>query len=76
MFFDRRAKYGQNSFKSFSCPENFRCDLDGNNWDENYRTKRRVQVVKGKPEPWFLFLRFEKLMSSQREDDILKVLND
>ena len=43
-YFDRKANVGQNVFKSISCPEKLRAHLNGNDWDYDFRTKRRLQL--------------------------------
>ena len=69
-YYDRRASVGQKIFKAISCQDNLIGDLNGNDWDYSYRTKRRLQLFKGKQESWILFLRFVKRMSSKRESEI------
>ena len=71
-----KANVVQNVFKSISCPENLRAHLNGNDWDYDFRTKRRLQLKKEIIHHWLYFLRFEKSMSSKRESEILKFLNE
>ena len=74
-YFYRNVRY-EKAFKSMSCLENFRSDLNGNNWDDKYRTTRRLETLKTHIEPFFLFLRFEKCMTNERENAILNFLNN
>ena len=73
--FDRKVKHGKNPFKSLSCPKKFLNDLNGNSWDDSYRTQKRLTEIKESTESFFLFLRFEKYMTNEREKNILNFLN-